>query len=323
MVLFLSEDNLREALKIDDAIPALELALQMQGEGKVSMPPRMKVQSGAGRLMVMPVSIEGMGYIGMKAYTVFQNVSFLVLLYSSTDGSLLAIMDADYLGQVRTGAVSAVATKYMTSAAKCEVGIIGSGTQARTQLEALHSIGRLGLAKVFSPNKDHRESYAKEMTKKLGVEIKAVDSTQNAVEKAEIVCYATSSLEPVAKSDWLRPGCHINAIGSVLPTMRELDDGTIGRASMLVVDSKEQVLAESGDFIVPVSKGLIRPNEIIELSDLVLGRAKRRVGDLTIFKSVGTALQDIATASAAFQSAIARGLGMDVGKIATRKAVAR
>ena len=324
MVLFLTEKELRESLRMEDAIPVLEFAFRRQGEGKVSMPPRMKIEGGDGRLMIMPVLIEDTPYMGLKVYTVFREVRYVILLYSAKDGSLLAIMDADYIGQVRTGAVSGVATKWMTQEGERVVGILGSGTQARTQLQALHSIGRVEEAKVFSPNADHRRSYAKEMSQKLKTKVVAVESPREAVEGSGIVCSATPSTQPIIRSEWLSSGSHINAVGSTLPRMRELDEDTIKRARMIIVDSKEQVLAESGDIIFPVSRGLLSASEMFELGDLLLGRSRpRQSGDLTVFKSVGTALQDISVAGAAYESALKKGRGKEIGEIASRSAASR
>ncbi len=323
MVIFLDDSDVRESLSMGQAILAIEEALVQQGKMMVSIPPRMKIQLPKGRLMVMPAAVQGMGYTGLKAYTVFEKVCFLILLYSSRDGSLLAVMDADYLGQVRTGAVSAVATKAMTPNDSFTMGVLGSGSQARTLLEGLHSVRKIENVKVFSPNVEHRQSYAKEMSGKLGLEVVPVKSPEEAISESGIICAATPVREPVIKGDLLKKGAHVNAIGSTLPGMRELDDETISRSRLIVVDSKEQVLKESGDLMAPLAKGLISADQVFELSDLMLGRAReRRDGDITIFKSVGTALQDIAVASAVYQLAAKKGRGTDLGDVLTSRRAA-
>ena len=323
MVLLLTEVDVKDSLNMKSAVSALERALEQQKLDKVIMPSRMKVQVEQGRMMLMPVAINGTGFMGLKIFTVFEKIRFLFVLFGSKDGQLLALIDADYLGQIRTGATSALATKLLSKRDSRNIGILGSGAQARTQLEGICAVRNVKQVKVFSPNPDHKKSYIDYASRILGLNALPAQSAEEAIKGADVIATATSSKEPIVRGNWLENGTHINAIGSTLSDRRELDDSAILRCNLIVVDSKEQVLNESGDLRIPIKKGIITAERVFELWEIHARKSNRRNdSDITLFKSVGTALQDLAVAAEVYESAIRKGLGKELGGVLTSRPAA-
>jgi ornithine cyclodeaminase/alanine dehydrogenase-like protein (mu-crystallin family) len=248
----------------------------------------------------------------MKVYTVSRNaLRFLVLLYNGTTGQLLCVLEADHLGRIRTGAASGVATRHLARAEAARVGLIGAGRQARTQLEAVVQVRRISAVKVFSRRSAALREFCRAMSGQLKIEVDPVESAEAAACFGEIVITATTSHEPVIQGEWLTPGTHVNAIGANMASRRELDHGTLARASVIAVDSLEQVREEAGDLIQGISAVARGWKGVTELGQILAGKERGRTDndEITIFKSTGIAIWDVAVAGYVYRQALARGQG--------------
>ena len=253
-----------------------------------------------------------LGVFGFKTYTATpEGYRFLVYLYDAESGSLLSVLQADRLGQLRTGAATAVATKYMARDGAAVVGILGSGHQARTQLEGICQVIEVSNAFVYSPTMDHRKAYAKGMSERLGIEVAPVESPKQAVERAHILVAITSSRIPVFDGHWLQPGTHIVAVGGADQYVTELEGRTFERVGTLVVDDVAQARVECGELILATSEGLVMWEGIRELWQVVDGvvPGRRRRNEITMFKSLGIALWDIAAAKTVYDRAVSQDIG--------------
>lgn len=312
MVLFLREDEVKELLTMDDAVAVLEETLRQQGTGGVINHPRLRVKTGKSMLHYLAGAVPYLGVMGYKAYTSYRGgATFRVFLHSIENGELLSIMEADFLGMIRTGAATAVATKYMSKEASTRVGIFGTGWQARGQLMGVSAVRKIERVKAYSRNRDNRARFCKEMEDILGVEIIPVERPEDVLKDVDILVTATTSVEPVFRGEWLQGGVHINAIGANFLFKRELDEETIRRSDIVVVDSKEQAKLEAGELLPPIDKGRIRWEDVYELGEIVVGKVKGRIHeeDITLFKSLGIAIEDIAVAARVYELAVAKGLG--------------
>lgn len=312
MALFLREDEIARLLRMEDVISAIEEAFRQHGLGKAVNRPRQRATSGGTVLHVMSAAIPSMGVMGLKAYTSSRSgTRFLGMLYSTETGDLLAVMEADRLGQIRTGAATGVATKYLARPDVGTVGIIGTGWQARSQLTAVSKVRPVALVKCFSRDAQRRLAFAEEAIQELGAEVVAVDSAREAVEDAEIVITATTSRESVLQGEWLAPGMHINAIGSNWAVKQEIDPEAVRRSHRIVVDDLEQARLESGDLIHAVDRGALDWELVSELGQLITGAAPGRSSpeEVTLFESQGIALEDVAAMKLAYARARAQGVG--------------
>lgn len=311
MALVLREKDVRSLLSMHDALIVLEDAFTAQAQGTAINTPRHRLVLPHGVLNMLAAAAPTLGVLGYKTYTAFrEGVRFVVLLFSVQDGQLLAIIEADWLGAIRTGATSALATKYMARPDARAVGLIGAGKQAITQLMGVCAVCPISSVYVYSRNFQRCERFCQEMTRILNIEVVPVAHAQDAVEGADIVITATSSGGPVLFGEWLAPGCHINAIGSNWPRRRELDPTVLRHCSLIVTDSLEQARVEAGDFILSEQSGfdwLL----VHELSEVVGGRRPVRVApdEITLYKGLGIALEDIATAAHVYNLACQQGVG--------------
>ncbi len=243
-------------------------------------------------LHIMAAADRGLGFMGYKAYASSQEgAQFHVALYDGGTGSLLALMQADYLGQMRTGAASGVATEYMARPDATEVGIFGSGKQARTQLQGVCKVRKISRVQVYSPNEQNRRRFAAEMSDLCGVEVKPVTRPETAAEDKDIVITATNSREPVLNGHWIAEGTHLNVIGSNFLGRAEIDAVAVRRCDSIVVDSKEQARIEAGDFVQALEDGSIHWAGVHELGQVIIGRytGRAHAQDVTLFKSLGIA----------------------------------
>jgi len=326
MVLVLSREDIEAVLTMRDTIDIVEEGFKQLEMGNVIMPQRpvVSVEEHQGLFLVMPVYVSGeMEVFSNKIVTVYPNnperyqlptILASISLYDVRTGALISIMDGAFITAMRTGAVSGVATKYLARKDSEIVGVLGTGVQARTQLEAVCEVLSIERAKAYSLDMEQTQHFCQEMGGKLGIRIDPCSKSEDVVRGSDIVVLATSSKTPVLDGDWLEDGAHINAIGSHTPTTRELDDVTVKR-SKIVVDLREAALSEAGDLIIPIERGVIPRNPIYaELGELVTGKKKGRTNDqeITLFKSVGLAVQDAAAAFKAYNLARERGLGKTV-----------
>jgi len=255
------------------------------------------------------------GYIGMKIYTVAHGTArFVVPLFRSTTGEMAALIEADALGQLRTGAASGVATKYFANANASSVCVIGTGYQARTQLEAVAAVRTLKRVRAFGRDPERRAKFCREMSDKIGVTVEPATSGEEAVKGAEIIITATSATKVVLEGAWLTPGMHINAMGANWPQKRELDSVAVGRANKIVVDSVEQSKMEAGDLVQAFGEDSSRWSTVQELSQIVVGKEKGRTSadQITLFKSNGIATWDLAAAVRVYEMAVAQGVGKTI-----------
>ncbi|HKY04245.1 MAG TPA: ornithine cyclodeaminase family protein [Blastocatellia bacterium] len=315
MSLLLRERDVTELLNIQTAIEAVEEVLRDQAEGAATNRPRYRVAAPASQLHVMSAGDRRLGVYGFKAYTASKKgARFLVMLYDSETGDLLAMIEADRLGQMRTGAASGVATKFMAREAADTVGIIGTGWQSESQLMAVCAVRSIKSIKAFSRNRERCETFARKMTALLRTEVTPAESAEEAVRDRSIVITATTAREPVLKGEWIASGAHINAVGSNFLSKSEIDVETIRRASVVAVDSLEQSRIEAGDLLPAIERGVISWEGVTEIGQIVAGRAPGRAsdGEITIFKSNGIALEDISTALRVYNMARERGLGESI-----------
>src|ERR1700681_3083423 len=316
MTLLLTEADVRSLLTMPIALEIVEESLRQQGNGELILHPRRRVKLPDNALLhYMAAADPVRGYIGMKLYTVARGVArFVVPLFRSTTGEMAALIEADALGQLRTGAASGVATKYLANANARTACIIGTGYQVRTQLEAIAAVRRLERVRAFGRDPERRETFCREMSDRIGVAVEAASSGEEAVKGADIIITATSATKVVLEGAWLAPGMHINAMGANWPQKRELDAAAVSRANKIVVDSIEQSKMEAGDLIQAFGEDQSRWNAVQELSQIVAGKAPGRstADQITLFKSNGIATWDLAAAVRVYEMAVARGMGKSI-----------
>jgi thiomorpholine-carboxylate dehydrogenase len=294
--IFLNEEQVRTHLRMPDLIPAMEKALIDYSAGKGTQPVRsvIKVDPPGGFLGLMPALTPN--GLGLKAVTFYPSNAergipthmATIFLVDPQTGTPLASMDGRLITEMRTAAVSAVATKLLAPSDSKILAILGSGVQARSHVDALRLVRRFEEIRVWSPTKEHANQFAEE----IGA---IAVSAEEAVRGADVVVTATSSKTPVLKGSWLKPGCHVNAIGACRPDWRELDNAAM--ANVVFVDSREGAMKESGDIILSGAK------IYAELGETLAGKVPPRANETTIFKSLGMAVEDIAAAMLVYRSA--------------------
>jgi alanine dehydrogenase len=316
MPLLLTESDVRKILTMPLALEAVENSFRAIADGSMLVNPRRRLNiPGKSYLHYMAAGDSAAGYMGLKIYTTSRHgLRFLVPLFDAESGDLLALLEGDYLGQVRTGAASGVATKFLSRPEARTVGILGTGGQARTQLEAITLVRKVEAVRAYSRDADRCKQFSSEMSSRLSVRVVPVDSGDSAVRGADIVVTATNSTEPVVDGSWLEPGVHLNAIGANFPQKRELDDRAVARADLIVVDLREQARIEAGDLIHGFAGDASRWDRVYELADIVAGKTKGRTSaeQITLFKSSGIASEDIAVAAQLYEMARERRIGTQV-----------
>jgi ornithine cyclodeaminase/alanine dehydrogenase-like protein (mu-crystallin family) len=316
MAIFLTERDVRDLLTMEEALRAVEEAFRSWGEGRAISRPRLRVRVPKGFLHLMPAAALEEQVMGFKAYsTIVGNKSrFAVMLFSVETGEVRALIEANRLGQVRTGAASGVAAKYLAREDARTVGIIGTGYQAETQLEALCKVRSIERIKAYSRTQERRQAFAQRMAQLLGVDVQAVESAEEAVREADIVVTATTAREPVLRGEWLAPGTCVLAVGSNHWMRRELATDAIERADRIVVDDLEQAKVECGDLMAAVERGVLRWEQVRELKDVVVRRVSGRKSreEITLFESQGIALEDVAVAAHVVRLAEERRLGREL-----------
>ncbi|MGH9683408.1 MAG: ornithine cyclodeaminase family protein [Candidatus Acidiferrales bacterium] len=316
MPLLLTEAEVKSILTMPLALEAVEDSFRRLADGSALLHSRQRLHvPGKSYLHYMAAADATCGYMGMKIYTsAKEGLRFLVPLFDAASGELLALIEADYLGQMRTGAASGVATRAMARPESRWVGIIGTGLQARTQLEAIALVRKIERIHAFSRSAEKREAFAKEMAARLNVPVIAVGSAEEVVRDADILVTSTTSTAPMVEGRWLKPGVHINAIGANFPQKRELDDDAVRRADVIAVDSREQGRIEAGDLIHGLGGNASRWAAVRELADIVAGKIPGRESpkQITLFKSSGIATEDVVTAGRIYELARDRKIGRQV-----------
>src|SRR5215213_10541832 len=319
-ILVLDNQQIKELLPMNECIELMADALAALARGEVYQPLRTIIRppEARGLLGLMPAYRAGeRGAFGLKAICVFpENPAKgkdahqgAVTLFSRATGELLALMNASAITAIRTAAVSAVATRLLAREDAQQLGIIGAGVQARTHLAALACVRPIKNARVACRNIEHGRQLAAELQFSFPVE--PVQTNEEAVRGADLIVTATSSLEPVINKDWISPGAHINAIGTHSPGSREVDSGTMGVARIFT-DRRESALNESGDYLLAAKEGVVTPESILaEIGELLIGAKEGRSSEseITLFKSLGLAIEDVACADYIYKKATANNFG--------------
>jgi alanine dehydrogenase len=311
-ILHLNEDEVRGLLTMEMAIEAVEAGLRKMALEEAFNVPRSRCQTDHVMLHVLPAAAKTLSVIGYKAYvTTRTGATFHVTIYDGKTGAMLAIMQADHLGQMRTGAASAVATKHLARKNSTTVGIFGSGKQARTQLLGISKVRKLTRAVVWSPSEESRTNFVRDMSEMCGVAVEPASKPEDAALGLDVVCTATSSREPVLFGSWITAGQHVNAIGSNYLAKAEIDVEVVRKANVVAIDSKDQGRLEAGDLIAALDQGVLEWLDVAELGRVVAMRAPGRQSaeDVTLFKSLGIGLEDIAVAMKVYQKAKDAGVG--------------
>jgi len=303
--LLIRESQVREVLTMPRAIDALEAAFRDWAHGRATNQPRQRVHTPQGTLHLMGAAWHSKGYIGYKAYFSFPTgTRFHVVLASAHTGELLALIEADWLGRLRTGAASGLATKYLARTDAATVAVLGAGAQAETQLQAVCAVRSIERAFVFSRTPETRAAFAARMTAQLNIPVHPAESVEQAVAEADVICTVTSAREPILQGAWLKPGMHLNAAGANALARRELDTFAVGRCERIFVDDPAQARVEAAELIVPIDLRKLSWERVHPLAHLVGGLLPPRQSpeEITLFKSLGIALEDVAAAAIVYEA---------------------
>ena len=323
-MLVISEKQVRDLLDLDELISALEQAHVQFSAGKVVMPVRLVVPLPEiqGRITSMPAFMSEGKALGIKIISYFRDnpgqglppILATISMYSAKTGGLEVLMDGVYITAIRTACASAMATRALARPETPVLGVLGAGTQARTHIRALSRVRSIERVLIWSPTRTSTIYVKEELEGELGIGIHPQDSAEAVVREADILTTVTDSAEPVLEAGWLKPGVHINAVGSHRPEAREMSGDTLKRATV-VVDSLDAVHSECGDILLALEEGAITPDHLRgEIGEVLSGARPGRTGDdeITLYKSVGIAVQDVAAASLVYRRALEQGAGTEV-----------
>ena len=322
--LLLKQSEIKELINMKEVIESVETAYSVHADRKVQMPAKKYLffKKYKGDLRIMPCLIKSMDEAGVKCVNVHPDnplkhnlptVMGVIELFDPETGFPISVMDGTWITNMRTGAAAGVGTKYLAKKDSTKLGIIGAGKQAFTQLMALKEVMDINSAKVFCRTCSSRENFAKLAKEKLGLNVKAVATAQEAVRDVDVIVTVTPANKPILKSEWISPGTHINAMGADAPGKQELESSILNK-SKIFIDCWEQA-RHSGEINVPVGEGLItRDNIEAKIGDVITGRAKGRTSDeeITVFDSTGLAVQDIVTAWKVYEKALERDMGSNI-----------
>jgi ornithine cyclodeaminase/alanine dehydrogenase len=323
-MLILSETQVQSLIDIDELISTLEKAHVQYSTGKAVMPVRLVVPLPQiqGRITSMPGFLTEDKALGMKVVTYFQEnpkqnlpaILGTIMLFSGETGKMIAVMDGSYITAIRTACASAVATKALANAGTAVLGILGAGVQARAHIQALTRVRKIERIKIYSPSGTSASRVKKDFEPIVKIAIDVAGSAEEAVRSADLLVTGSTAKEPIVKSEWLKAGVHINAVGSHRPDYREIDGPVVARAKV-VVDSREAIMAECGDILLAIKEKIIDENHLYgEIGEILAGiKAGRASADeITLYKSVGIAIQDVATAKLVYRKALERSVGTNV-----------
>jgi len=322
--LVLSQAEVRSLLPMEVCVGLMSDALRELSEGHALNPLRtgMRLPDEGRILASMPGYLEARKALGLKVITVFpgnhgtpyDSHQGIVMLFDVEHGRPLAILDGSEVTAIRTAAASGAATDVLAREDAGDLALIGSGVQARTHLEAISSVRPLRRVRVYSPSAANREAFATRESERHRIPVETMRSAGDAVRGADIICTLTSAHQPVLASEWISAGAHINAVGASMPVSREIDSATMARARVFV-DRRESALHESGDYLIPLGEGLIGENHLLgEIGEVLAGGLTGRTaeGDVTLFLSLGVAVEDLAAARYVYDRACAEGVGTKV-----------
>ncbi len=320
----LSQFDVRQLLDMGECIEAMATALSAVTQGEATLPLRQAIwlPKRIGILGLMPAALHSPPRTGLKAVTVFPGNhgteldahQGAVLLFEAERGRLLAIVDASSITALRTAAVSGLATRALSNPDAPDLALLGSGVQAASHLEAMLRVRPIRRVRVWSRHQDHAAAFAETQSNRWQVPVDACGTAREAVADADLICTVTSAREPVLQGSWITRGAHVNAVGSSLPNNRELDAEAV-RQARLFVDRRESTLNEAGDFLLAKAEGLVTDDHIQgELGEVLLKRVTGRVsaGEITLFKSLGLAVEDLAAADLVYRKSLQTGAGVEV-----------
>jgi alanine dehydrogenase len=323
-MLVLSEKEVRRLIDVEELIDALERAHIQFSTGKAVMPVRQVVPLPEikGRITSMPAYLSEDHALGMKVVTFFQEnpnknlpaILATIHLYSAATGKLEAVMDGTYITAIRTACASAVATKALANPNTRVLGVLGAGVQADSHIHALCKVREIKSIKVYSPSGKSARKLKEELEPVVKIKIDPVKTAEEAVRDTDLLVTATTAKEPIVNCDWLKPGVHINAVGSHRPDLREIDGATIKRAKVFV-DSRDAIMAECGDVLLAIKEGAITESHAsIEIGEVLAGKKSGRTKpeEVTLYKSVGIAIQDVAAAQLVYRKALRENAGVNV-----------
>jgi alanine dehydrogenase len=324
IMLILSEKQVESLIDIDELIAALERAHIQYSTGKAVMPVRLVVPLPKidGRITSMPGFLDEDQALGMKVVTYFHNnpkqnlpsILATIMLFSPESGKMIAVMDGSYITAIRTACASAMASKVLSSPTASALGVLGAGVQAKAHIAALSQVRKIRSIKIYSPSGTSASRIKQEVELQLGTAIEVASSAEDAVRGADLIVTATTAKQPILSADWLKPGAHINAVGSHRPDLRELDGSMMAR-SKVFVDSREAIMAECGDVLLALAEKSITADHVqAEIGEVLAGSKPGRTGteEITLYKSVCIAIQDVATAQLIYHKALQKGFGTDV-----------
>lgn len=320
-ILVINQSEVPELLPMAECIDVMADALKRLSQGDVILPlrPVMWLPEKVGALGMMPGYIGSQSIMGLKVVSVFpgnhgteyDSHMGAVMLFETQHGAPLALVDASEITAIRTAAVSGVATRELAHSDASDLCILGAGVQARSHLEAMLAVRDVKRVRVWSRNADHAKQFAVDESKRHGIQIEPMESVEQAVKDASLICTTTAAPQPILHGEWITPGAHINAVGSSVAFTRELDTDAVVR-SRLFVDRRESTINEAGDYLFPKQEGAITEEHILgEIGDLLLGKVKGRQSsdEITLFKSLGLAVEDVAAAYYVYNQAVSKKKG--------------
>jgi len=313
MALFLSENDVKNLLTVDMALAAVESAHRDLSLGRAQDTPRARTRLPQTALHILQGALPAQGMLGYKAYTSNRSGNrFLVYVFDAASGSLRGVVEADYLGMVRTGAASGVAAKALARPEARIAGVFGAGWQAEGHVRAICAVLPLERVKVFSRQVDKLRDFCQRLSALTGVAVVPASSAEEVVRGSDLIGTVTTSVKPLFDAEWLEPGTHINAAGSNALIRQELSEACFKRCGLVCVDSVATALAEAGDLLPLLEKGRLQPRQLVELGDVLIGRHPGRQGadQITVFESQGMAIQDLAVAVRLLETAERQGLGV-------------
>jgi len=315
MAIYLSEEDVKRVVTMPMSIEAVETAHHAHGLGQALDVPRQRTRLPQAALHILQGALPGEGLFGYKAYTTSRaGARFLVHLFDSTDGHLVAVIAADYLGMMRTGAAGGVAAKWLARPDAEVAGVFGSGWQAQSQIEALCAVRPIRQVRVYSRNRERLESFCEAQSLRLKREVVPAASPRDAVSGSDVIVTITTASSPLFDGDWLDAGTHVTAAGSNSLVRREVDETAVRRAAVVCVDARATALKECGDLLPLLEKGRLHEAQLVELGEVIAGLRAGR-GDarqITLFESHGMAIQDLALARRVLDAARGQGLGTDL-----------
>lgn len=315
MALFLSENDVKQLLTVDIAMAAVESAHRDLALGHAQDTPRARTRLPQSALHILQGALPGSGVFGYKAYTSNRSGNrFLVYLFDVATGQMDAVVEADYLGMIRTGAASGVAAKWLARPDAAVAGVFGSGWQAEGHVRAICAALPLERVKVHARRADKLRDFCARLSEVTGVRIEAAASAEDTVRGSDLIGTVTTAAQPLFDAEWLEEGAHINAAGSNALIRQELSEAAIRRCDLVTVDSVPTALAEAGDLFPVLEKGRLHARQLVELGEIIIGRHDGRgsAGQVTLFESQGMAIQDLAVAARVVALARQQGLGSEV-----------